>query len=177
MGQLPFERLVFIDESAAKTNMTRLYGWAPRGQRAHDRAPHGHWGTRTMLSSIRADGATACMTVDGATDTDVFLAYVEAVLAPTLRAGDIVVMDNLRPHYGSAAVARIRAAGAEVLYLPAYSPDFNPIEPMWSKIKAFLRRVEARTSEALDVAIRAAFKNITRKDAVSWFTHCGYTFC
>jgi transposase len=156
--------------------MTRLYGWAPRGVRAMDKAPFGHWGTRTMISSIRADGTKACMTVDGAVDTEVFLAFVREVLVPTLHTGDLVVMDNLRPHYGCEAVALIRAAGAEVLYLPAYSPDFNPIEPMWSKIKAFLRCMEARTSEALDAAIRAAFKNITVEDAVSWFHHCGYTF-
>ena len=167
---------MFIDESGAKTNMTRLHGRAMRGERARDCAPHGHWCVRTMISSIRSDGKTACMSIDAATDGEVFLAYVANVLVPTLRQGDIVVLDNLGAHKNAAVEAAIRAAGATVEYLPAYSPDLNPIEKMWSKIKAFLRAAEARTSRALNTAIRKAFLSVTPSDAQSWFASCGYTF-
>ena len=168
-------RLVFVDESGAKTNMTRLYGRAPRGERAHDHAPHGHWCVRTMIASIRADGATACMSIDSATDRDVFLAFVIKVLVPTLRPGDIVVLDNLSAHKSAEAEAAIRSVGAAVEYLPPYSPDLNPIEKMWSKLKAYLRAAEARTSRALNAAIRKAFISVTPSDAQSWFASCGYT--
>ena len=137
-----------MDESGAKTNLTRLYGRAPKGQRAHARTPHGHWQTTTMISSIRLDGSTACMAVNAATDAEVFRSYVEQVLAPTLQPGDLVVMDNLAPHKSEETLALIRAVGAEILFLPAYSPDFNPIEKMWSKVKQSLRSAEARTEEA-----------------------------
>ena len=166
---------MFIDESGAKTNMTRLYGRAARGERAHDHAPHGHWCVRTMIASIRADGTTACIIIDSATEKDVFLAFVINVLVPTLRPGDIVVLDNLGAHKSAGAEAAIRSAGAAVEYLPAYSPDLNPIEKMWSKIKAFLRAAEARTSRALNTAIRKAFLSVTPSDAQSWFASCGYT--
>jgi len=166
--------LVFCDESCAKTNMTRLYGWSPVGERAYDCAPHGHWATRTMIASLRLDGTSACMTVDSATDGDVFEAYVEHVLAPTLRLGDIVVLDNLSPHKRLRVAQIIHACGARLLFLPAYSPDFNPVEKMWSKIKAILRSLKARTSEALHEAIRYAFRQITAEDARSFFECCGY---
>ena len=168
-------RLVFIDESGAKTNMTRIRGRAERGARVYDSAPHGHWCVRTMISSVRSDGATACMTVDSATDREVFIAYVRDVLVPTLRHGDIVVMDNLRPHKHAAVAALIEKAGASVEYLPPYSPDLNPIEKMWSKIKEFLRSAKARTSDALNEAIAAAFLTVSQSDALSWFASCGYT--
>lgn len=128
-----------------------------------------------MLSSMRADGTTACMTIDAPTDGDVFLAYVDQVLAPSLRPGDIVIMDNLGSHKLDEVAERVAAAGATVAYLPAYSPDLNPIEKMWSKIKAFLRATKARTSEALDAAIKAAFQSVTPQDTVSWLASCGYT--
>jgi len=115
--------------------MTRLRGRAPRGKRLHAKSPYGQWHTTTMISSIRPDGTTACMTIEGATDAEVFREYVHHVLAPTLRAGDIVVMDNLTPHKSEAPLALIEQTGAQVLFLPAYSPDLNPIEKMWSKIK------------------------------------------
>ena len=166
---------MFIDESGAKTNMTRLRGRAMRGERARDCAPHGHWCVRTMISSIRADGSTACMSIDSATDGEVFLAYVANVLVPALRPGDIVILDNLGAHKNAAVEATIRAAGATVEYLPAYSPDLNPIEKMWSKIKAVLRALKARTSRALNAAIRKAFRSVTPDDALSWFASCGYT--
>ena len=176
MSSLPVHRLVFVDESSAKTNMTRLYGWAPLGMRAVDKVPHGHWATQTMISSIRADGTTACMTVDGATNTETFIVYVETTLVPALRHGDIVILDNLTPHRSPRVAELVRAAGAEILFLPPYSPDMNPIEQMWSKVKATLRRLEARTFDALLLAIRAALEEVTPEDALSWFAHCGYTF-
>jgi transposase len=130
-----------------------------------------------MMSSIRLDGSTACMALEGTTDTESFRAYVQAVLAPTLRPGDIVVMDNLSPHKSDPTLELIVKAGAEVLFLPAYSPDLNPIEMMWSKIKNFLRAVEARTGEQLLAAIGQALAQITPQDAMNWFAHCGYSFC
>jgi transposase len=121
------------------------------------------------------NGSTACLTVEGAADTEVFQAYVRSVLVPTLRAGDLVVLDNLSPHKHEPTLALIRQAGAEVLFLPAYSPDLNPIEKMWSKIKNFLRTAEARTEEALLRAIAAALQTITPQDALNWFACCGYS--
>ena len=168
-------RLVFIDETGVKTNMTRLYGRAAKGRRAHGSAPHGHWCVRTLISSVRVDGETACMSVDSATDAEVFQTYVRKVLVPTLRPGDIVVLDNLAPHRSPAVGKAISSAGARVEYLPAYSPDLNPIEKMWSKIKALLRAAEARTSRKLNAAIRKAFGSVTPQDAESWFASCGYT--
>ncbi len=129
-----------------------------------------------MLCAMRLDGSTACMAIDGATDTEVFRAYVERVLCPTLRAGDMVVMDNLSPHKSQATLSLVKQAGAEVIFLPAYSPDLNPIENMWSKVKTHLRSAEARTEPELIQAIGAALKTITRQDATNWFAHCGYSF-
>ena len=156
--------------------MTRLRGRAPRGARLFASCPQGHWHTTTMISSIRLNGSTACMTVDGATDTDVFQAYVRAVLCPTLRPGDIVVLDNLAPHKNEQTLALITATGACVRFLPAYSPDLNPIEMMWSKVKAALRAAEARTHPALLAAIAHALRTVTSQDAINWFAACGYSF-
>ena len=130
-----------------------------------------------MISSIRLDGTTACMALEGTTDTEAFRAYVREVLHPALKAGDIVVMDNLSPHKSDDTLKLIVEAGAQVLFLPAYSPDFNPIEMMWSKIKSFLRSAEARTVTDLVNAIGQALARITAKDALGWFTYCGYNFC
>jgi transposase len=168
--------LIFLDESGAKTNMTRLRGRAQRGQRVHASSPSGHWQTTTMISSIRVDGSTTCMAIEGATDTAVFAAYVRRVLGPTLRAGDVVVMDNLSPHKNELTLAFIRQAGAEVFFLPAYSPDLNPIEKMWSKLKNHLRGAEARTLPDLIQAIATALRQITPQDAINWFACCGYNF-
>ena len=128
-----------------------------------------------MISSVRLDGSTACMTVDGATDTAVFQAYVGAVLCPSLRPGDLVIMDNLGPHKNERTLALIAAAGASVRFLPAYSPDLNPIEMMWSKLKALLRAAEARSAEELQRAIAAALQRISARDAAHWFAACGYS--
>ena len=173
-SELDLHRLVFLDESGAKTNMTRLYGRSFDGQRVTDGVPHGHWCTTTMVSSMRLDGSTAPMVIEGPTDAEVFEAYVQQVLVPTLRPGDIVVMDNLSPHKTSAVAAAIEATGAEVWFLPPYSPDLNPIEKMWSKIKAFLRKAKARTYDALVLAIGAALATVTAADAFNWFASCGY---
>ena len=155
--------------------MTRLRGRAPRGRRLLAKAPHGHWRTTTMVSSVRLDGSTACMTIEGATDTAVFQAYVREVLCPSLRPGDIVIMDNLSPHKNEQTVALITAAGATVRFLPAYSPDLNPIEMMWSKVKALLRQAEARTPEELQRAIGQALQRVCAQDAAGWFAACGYS--
>jgi transposase len=140
-----------------------------------DDTPHGHWFTTTMISSIRLDGSTACMAIDGATSAEVFREYVRQVLVPTLRTGDIVIFDNLPAHKDSEAMDLIHAAGAMTLPLPAYSPDLNPIEKMWSKIKEFLRAAKARTFDALLKAITNALKTVTDQDAKGWFESCGYT--
>ena len=129
-----------------------------------------------MISSIRLDGSTACMTIDGATDTEVFQTYVREFLCPALRPGDVVIMDNLGPHKNQATLNLITQAGAQALFLPAYSPDLNPIEKMWSKVKNFLRSVEARTQAALIEAIGLALQNVTAQDAMNWFASCGYSF-
>jgi transposase len=175
-GSMNLEKLVFIDESGAKTNMTRLYGRAKAGQRVIDNAPESHWCTTTMISSVRLDGSTACMVVDGATDKEVFQAYVQHILLPTLKAGDIVVMDNLSSHKNNQVKTMIESAGAQLRFLPPYSPDLNPIEKMWSKIKAILRTLKARTEEALINAIAEALEAVTASDAKGWFESCGYTF-
>lgn len=130
-----------------------------------------------MISSIRLDGRTACMTLEGTTDTESFRAYVGQVLVPTLRPGDMVVMDNLSPHKSDPTLALITNAGAQVLFLPAYSPDFNPIEKMWSKVKGLLRGAEARTTGELVAAIGQALARVTPQDALGWFVSCGYSFC
>jgi transposase len=168
--------LVFLDESGAKTNMTRLRGRALRGKRLYASAPQSHWHTTTMICSMRLDGSTACMTVEGATDTEVFRAYVRQVLGPTLRAGDLVIMDNLSPHKSAETLGLIQERGAHVLFLPPYSPDLNPIEKMWSKLKEFLRSAEARTQPSLIQAIASALEAITPQDAINWFASCGYSF-
>ena len=141
-----------------------------------DATPHGHWETTTMIGALRAEGSTALMVIEGATDAAIFRAYVKHVLAPTLRPGEIVVMDNLSSHKSSEVRAMIEAAGAELWYLPPYSPDLNPIEKMWSKVKAFLRGCKARGTEELHDAVRRALEKITPQDAHGWFESCGYRY-
>jgi transposase len=165
---------VFLDESGARTSMTRTRGRAPRGVRVVEAVPHGHWRTTTMIGAVRLDGPFAAAVVGGATDADVFRAYVEHVLAPDLRPGDVVVLDNLQPHKASGVREAVEAAGATLLYLPPYSPDFNPIENMWSKVKAHLRAAAARTYEALQEAITHAIHAVTADDCRGFFRHCGY---
>ena len=145
MPGLDATKVVFLDETGANTKMTRRYGRAPRGERVVDAVPHGHWKTTTFVATLRSDGLAAPMVIDGAMNGDLFVAYVQQVLVPTLRAGDIVVMDNLSSHKRVAAVRAIERAGCSVVYLPPYSPDYNPIELAFAKIKARLRAAELRT--------------------------------
>lgn len=154
--------------------MTRLRGRVRGGQRLHDHAPGSHWHTVTMLGSIRLDGATSCLVIEGATDSDVFREYIRQVLAPTLRTGDIVICDNLSAHRDPQAQKLIEARGAQLLFLPAYSPDLNPIEMMWSKVKAFLRQAKARTDSDLLAAIGQALRQVSSADAQGFFRHAGY---
>lgn len=167
-------RLVFLDESGVRTNMTRLYGRAFDGQRVVDAVPACRGRTTTILGSLRLTGETTAMVVNGPTDGDVFQAYVEQVLVKTLHPNDIVLMDNLSAHKRPAAEAAIRAVGAEVVFLPPYSPDFNPIEKLWSKLKAYLRQVKARTEEALWTAVGLGLELVSASDAAGWFASCGY---
>lgn len=171
---MSLEKLVFIDESGAKTNMTRLYGRAKNGTRAVDTTPGGHWSTTTMISSVRLDGSTVPMVVNGATNKDVFTVYVEKFLLPILSKGDIVILDNLSAHKGKEIEELIGSVGAELWYLPPYSPDLNPIENMWSKIKAILRKLKARTEQELILAIAKALEQVTPQDVNGWFKSCGY---
>jgi len=167
-------RLKFIDESGVNISMTRLYGRAPRGQRVVGSAPQNYGENITMLGALSAQGLSALMTVDGATDSDVFAAFVREVLSPTLREGDIVVLDNLGAHRSAAARKAVEARGARLVFLPPYSPDLNPIERCWSKIKTALRAAKARTREALEEAIKQAIAAVSASDARAWFKHCGY---
>jgi transposase len=172
---LPKKRFKFIDESGVNIAMTRLFGRAPRGQRVVDAIPKNHGSNVTLLGSLSCDGMEAVMTVEGATDAAVFQAYVDQVLSPTLTPGDIVVMDNLGAHKVRGIREAIEAAGATLLYLPPYSPDWSPIEPCWSKLKTFLRAAKARTRDLLDGALVQALDTISASDARGWFAHCGYT--
>lgn len=167
-------RLVFVDESGATTEMTRRYGRAPCGERIREATPAGHWSTLTLLGAMSREGMLASMTVESPTDGDVFLAYLDQVLCPALRPGQVVVMDNLSAHKVEGVRQRIAAAGARLLYLPPYSPDFNPIEKAWSKIKVHLRSAKSRTVAALEEIIPQALQSITGQNASAWFSHCGY---
>jgi len=165
----PSERLIFLDESGVTTAMTRLYARRPDGRRIHEATPGGHWKIMTILAAMRLGGITAAMTIEEATDGDIFLAYVEQVLCPTLAAGDIVIMDNLGAHKVKGVEELVQARDATVLYLPPYSPDLNPIEKAWAKIKQFLRSSCPRNTDALQQAISEAIALITAEDAQAWF--------
>jgi transposase len=168
-------RLIFIDETWATTNMTRLRGRAHRGERLVAKTPHGHWKTTTLIGALRVGGVPCSLLMDGAVNGDVFEAFVEQVLIPALTPGDIVVMDNLSSHKREGVQARIEAAGAQLLYLPPYSPDFNPIEMIFSKIKQLLRSLANRTREALWQSMQNVLDQITPSDAIHCFRHAGYT--
>jgi transposase len=171
---LDMARVQFIDESGTNIAMTRLYGRAPRGVRVIGSVPRNYGRDVTLLAALSLSGMTAVMTVEGATDGEVFRAYVQAVLGPTLAAGDYVALDNLGAHKVEGVRAAIEARGARLLYLPPYSPDFNPIERCGSRIKTTLRAAQARTREALEGAITLALATVTEADARGWFKHCGY---
>ena len=166
--------LVFIDETGASTKMARLRGRALRGQRCRAPVPHGHWKTTTFTGALRLCGMTAPMVLDGPMNAEAFGAYISQVLVPTLRPGDIVVMDNLPAHKGAAVRTTIEAAGATLRYLPPYSPDFNPIENAFAKLKAILRKVAARTIDDLWNAIRDALPAFDQRECRNYFTAAGY---
>jgi transposase len=172
--QVPAKKLVFVDESGANTAMTRSRGRAPRGERVAGAVPNGHWSTLTMIGALRLEGLAAAATVDAATDGPIFRSFVTEALVPALRRGDVVVWDNLSPHKAAGVAEAVEAAGATLMPLPPYSPDFSPIEPMWSKVKQDLRSAEARTPEALGDAAARAFASVTAADARGWFGECGY---
>lgn len=168
------ERLVCIDETGASTKMARLRGRAPRGTRCRAAVPHGHWKTTTFTGALRISGMTAPMVLDGPMTGAAFLAYVEQILVPTLQPGDIVVMDNLPAHRMTGVRSAIEQAGAELRYLPPYSPDFNPIEMAFSKLKAFLKKTAARTVETLWAAIGDAIPLFTPAECQNYFSAAGY---
>jgi transposase len=166
------KRLVFLDETGAKTNMTRLYARARKGERAIDHTPHGHWSTTTLVAGLTCSGPVAPMALDGPMDAISFEAYVQQMLVPTLKPGAIVVMDNLGAHKPSAIARLLNEAGIGLWYLPPYSPDFNPIELMWSKVKTSLRSAKARTLDTLYPAIADALREISVEDSRGYFSHC-----
>lgn len=166
-----------MDETWFNTIMSRYWGWAEKGRRVPEAIPAGHWRSFTLLGALTVSGLTATMTIEAATDADVFQAFVDQVLCPRLRPGQIVVMDNLSAHKAAAVRQRIEAVGASLLYLPPYSPDLNPIEKCWSKIKQILRSLKARTAETLEAAMTTALASISGENARAWFRCCGYSTC
>ncbi len=165
---------MFVDETGTSTKMARRYGRAPRGERCRAPVPHGHWKTTTFVGALRLDGMTAPMVLDGAMHGTAFLAYIEQVLVPTLKPGDVVVMDNLPAHKPVAVRQAIAAAGAELRFLPPYSPDFNPIELAFSKLKAFLKKTAARTVDDLYDAIACGIDAFTLTECQNYFAAAGY---
>ncbi len=168
------ERLVFIDETWTKTNMAPLRGWAPRGLRLPAKVPHGHWNTTTFLAALRHDRIDPPWLIDGPIDGESFQLYVEKVLLPTLRPGDIVIMDNLGSHKGKAVRRIIRAAGAKLIFLPKYSPDLNPIEQVFAKLKHLLRKAAARSVEAVSAALGKILAAFTPGECANYFRNAGY---
>jgi len=169
------QELVFVDETGSHIAMTPLYAYAPKGQRAVGKVPRNYGSTMTLIASLSLSGMGEALLLDGAADAAAFEVYIEQVLAPSLHAGQIVILDNLSIHLGPRVRQAIEARGCRLLFLPAYSPDFSPIEEAFSKLKTHLRRVGARTREALQEAIGQALTLITAQDALGWFRHCGYS--
>jgi len=167
-------RLVFIDETWTKTNMAPLRGWGPRGSRLIAKVPHGHWQTTTFLAALRHDRIDAPWLLEGPIDGESFHLYVEKVLVPTLRIGDVVIMDNLGSHKGKAIRRLIRAAGAKLIFLPKYSPDLNPIEQVFAKLKHLLRKAAARTVETVCAAIGELLGAFTKQECANYFKNSGY---
>ena len=168
------KRLLFVDEMGTNTSLSPVYAWAPKGKRAYWSVPRNRGANTTVLSSMSVEGVGPSLTVEGSTTSVVFEAYVEQVLAPTLRRGQVVVMDNLTAHRAERVRELIEGRGCELVYLPSYSPDFNPIEEAFSKIKRLVRKAEARTREALVEEIGSALSAVSSEDARSFFEHCGY---
>jgi transposase len=173
-GKVSASRLVFIDETWVKTNMAPLRGWGPKGQRLKGYAPHGHWKTLTFIAALRHDRIDAPWVIDGPINGDLFLLYVEQVLAPTLSKGDIVIMDNLGSHKGKAPRAAIRARGAHLLFLPAYSPDLNPIEQVFAKLKHLMRKAQARNVEATWRKVGELLELFSPQECANYLVNAGY---
>ena len=173
-GRLDPARLIFIDETWAKTNMTRLRGWAPRGRKLLAKVPQGRWRTLTFLAALRCDRIEAPCVIDGPINGESFLAYVEQLLVPTLKPGDIVIIDNLGSHKGKAVRRAIRQAGARLFFLPPYSPDLNPIEQVFAKLKTLLRKAAERTVEATWKRIGALLNAFTSQECANYFRNAGY---
>ena len=173
-AQLDPEQFVFVDESGTNISLTRLYGWAPHDQRATGSVPRNHGKNTTLVAALAPDGLHVPWLIEGAMDTATFAWYITEQLAPTLRPGQIVVLDNLSVHKAARIRQALEARGCQLLFLPPYSPDFTPIEQAFSKIKALLRGLGARTKEALWEAMRVAVEAITPDDAIAWFAHAGY---
>jgi transposase len=173
--RLSQRRFVFVDETAVNTAMTRRYGRAPRGERAVDSAPRNYGAHTSVIGAMGLRGLVATLAAEGAVDTLCFDAYAEKVLAPRLRPGDVVVLDNLTAHRASRIEEVAESRGAQVLWLAPYSPDFSPIEQCWSKIKAYLRGAKARTEGELNKALAQAIGLVTKADIRGWFKHCGYS--
>ncbi len=173
-GALDPQRLVFVDEMGANTALYPLYAWSRRGERVRMKVPRNRGPNTTLLSSMSTEGMGPSLAVEGSTNAVVFEAYVERMLAPTLQSGQVVVMDNLSAHKGKRVKELIEGRGCELLYLPPYSPDFNPIEEAFSKIKGILRKSEARTRKGLIEAMGAALSAVSARDAWGFFEHCGY---
>lgn len=167
-------RLVFCDEAAVLTNMTPRYGRAPRGTRVVEYVPHGDWERLTIAAGIRLSGVCGALAYEGGTTAEACESFCAQSLASGLRRGDIVIMDRLSSHSDSAVLAVFKELGVEVKLLPAYSPDFNPIEKAWSKVKEAVRRARPRTADELIAAVGTALRSITAEDIRGWFTHCGY---
>ena len=174
VAELQPEDLVFLDETGSHLSYTPTHAWAPRGQRAYATAPANRGENKTVVAALTLAGVGPLLRFEGAMTTVRFAGYVRHLLAPTLRAGQVVVADNLKAHHSPAVRAAIEARGARFLPLPAYSPDFNPIEATFSKVKQFLRRAQARTDDELRAATWAAFATVTPTEVAGWFTHCGY---
>lgn len=172
--QLAKQDLVFVDETGATIALTPLFARAPRGQRAVGKVPRNYGANTTLIASLSRQGMGEALILEGAADTATFEVYIEQILAPSLHRGQIVIMDNLSIHLSERVRQAIEAKGCQLLFLPAYSPDLSPIEEAFSKLKAYLRRVGARTHEALWEAIAQALLTVTAADALGWFKHCGY---
>lgn len=174
VSRQPIGDLVFLDETGANTKMIRRYGWGQKSSRVVDDAPHGHWKTTTFLAALRPSGFTAPLVVDGPMNGNIFLAYVQQQLIQTLKPGDLVIMDNLSSHKRVGVREAIESVGAELMYLPPYSPDLNPIELAFSKLKTLLRKAAARTTEELEKAIVTIIDQFKTEECINYFRHCGY---
>ena len=175
-GKLDARELVFVDEMGTHTSLAPVYGYSPRGERVYLEVPRNHGKNTTLIASMSVGGMGQCLAVEGTTTKVLFEAYIDRVLAPSLRIGQVIVMDNLSVHKGEKVRELIEARGCDLIYLPPYSPDLNPIEEAFSKVKGLLRRAGARTREALIEAMGRALDAVTAKDTQGFFEHCGYRF-